>query len=505
MKLGLRSKIILSAALIIVFTTASIAATATWLYVSHHVETLQSRSSAVARSLAFQLERITSLGISVDDIVGFEEQCEEAVRSYPGVAFAQIVGPEGEILFDNRSGLAGQSIESRILLETLQRESEQVINKPMDGHYLVMSPVRNTSGSRLATVIVGFPASLVDEAVTRTLALGGLVGILVAGVGLLALYMILQRFVIRPISSLVDAVSHVRANPGDYSVRVPEQNDDELGVLVNGFNQLLGNIQEREQELILARDASDKANRMKSDFLAAMSHDLRTPMHAILSMNELLRGTELTDKQRRYAFNVQKAGQWLLGIINDILAFAKIEAGKLELLPAPFDLRQLVEDTLMLQEDFARSKSLELSFRVAPDLPRQMVGDGPRLMQMLTNLLSNAIKFTDSGSIHLDVIQANNCVAFSVTDTGIGIDAEKIEQLFEPFVQVATPDGHRRSGSGLGLSIVKQLAEAMGGEVGVDSAPRNGATFWFTARLEGIPNDASCENDSDLQSGSYSR
>ncbi|PAS97252.1 MAG: hypothetical protein CGU28_05695 [Candidatus Dactylopiibacterium carminicum] len=443
MKFGLRSKIILSAALMTFATTASIAITATWLYVSHHVETLQSRSSAVARSLAIQLERLAGLGIAVGDIVGFEEQCQEAVRAYPGVAFAQIVGLDGIVLFDNRPGHTGTRLQTPLLGESLQI-GELVAQRPEDGHYLVLMPVYDPAGSRVATSVVGFPSSLVEATISHTMALGGSVGLLVAGFSLLLLYKLLQHFVIKPIDALVAAMSHVRDNPGDYSVRVPEQREDEFGVLVNGFNQLLRNIEEREKELILARDASDKANRMKSDFLAAMSHDLRTPMHAILSMNELLQGTHLTDKQRRYAFNVQKAGQWLLGIINDILAFAKIEAGKLELMSSPFDLHQLVEDTVTLQEDFARSKNLGLSFRIAPDLSAQMLGDGPRLMQMLTNLISNAIKFTDAGNIHLDVMQANNCVAFSVTDTGIGIDADKVAQLFEPFVQVATPDSHRR-------------------------------------------------------------
>ncbi|MDP5240174.1 ATP-binding protein [Uliginosibacterium sp. 31-16] len=485
LKSGLRSKIIFSAAVVIVVTTGMIALAATLFFVSQQVNTLQSRSSAVARGLTVQLERITNLGIAIEDIVGFDEQCSESVRSYPGMSYTQVVRTDGTILFDSRPQHAGHKLESPILMKAMQ-QGETAPARPIDGEYVVLEPVLNASSSRVASVIVAFPRSLVDDAVVHMLLLGGGVGACVGALGLLVLFAFLRHQVIKPISALVRTVTHVRDHPGDYSVRVPPQQDDEIGLLVDGFNQLLGKMEERERELIEARDTSDKANRMKSDFLAAMSHDLRTPMHAILSMNELLRGTSLTEKQQRYSLNVHKAGQWLLGIINDILAFAKIESGKLDLLNAEFDLRQLVEDIITLQEDFAHSKKLSLTWQVAEEIPERLIGDGPRLMQMLTNLISNAIKFTEQGSVHLDVMPAHQHITFSVTDTGIGIDPAKLSLLFEPFVQVASADAQRRSGTGLGLSIVKQLAEAMGGEVGVDSSLQHGATFWFTARLRPV-------------------
>lgn len=488
LKSGLRSKIIVSAAAVILVTTATIALTATLFFVTQQVNTLQSRSSAVARSLTVQLERITNLGIAIEDIVGFDEQCAESVRTYAGMSYTQVVRTDGTILFDSRPQHAGKKLASATLMQAL-RQGEITPSRPIDGEYVVLEPVLNASGSRVAAVIVAFPRALIDDAQVHMLILGGGVGASVGTFGLLLLYVFLRRQVIKPIAALVRMVAHVHEHPGDYSVRVESRQDDEIGLLIGGFNQLLGKMEERERELIEARDASDHANKMKSDFLAAMSHDLRTPMHAILSMNELLRSTPLTEKQQRYSLNVHKAGQWLLGIINDILAFAKIESGKLELINTGFDLRQLVEDVITLQEDFAHSKKLSLTWQVAGSLPERLIGDGPRLMQMLTNLISNAIKFTEQGSVHLDVMPAHQHITFSVTDTGIGIDPAKLPLLFEPFVQVASADAQRRSGTGLGLSIVKQLAEAMGGEVGVDSSLQHGATFWFTARLR--PDDQS--------------
>jgi signal transduction histidine kinase len=494
MKLGLRSKIIFIAALVIVFVTASFALTGTLIYLSQHSEVLQSRSQAVARSLAIQIERITALGLDIHEISGFNTQCLEAVKTFPGISYARVSTPDGQILFSSQPSELGSRLVSSQLLAALQSGDART-GIDTEGSYAAIEPVHNSSGRQIANIIVAFPASEIDSKITYMLLVGISVGGSMALLGLLVLYLMLRHFVTRPISDLMRVVTHLQANPGDYSPRVAPQQDDEIGLLVNGFNRLLEKLEEREHELIEARDASDKANRMKSDFLAAMSHDLRTPMHAILSMNELLRSTPLTEKQQRYSLNVHKAGQWLLGIINDILTSSRIESGKLEVAQESFDLVQLIEDTVTLQEDFAHSKKLSLTHAIAPELPQLMIGDGPRLMQMLTNLISNAIRYTDQGIVHLDVTPLHNRVSFSVTDTGVGIDKSKLHLLFEPFVQVANADAQRRSGTGLGLSIVKQLAEAMGGEVGVDSSLKSGATFWFTAKLQPAPLPESCIAD----------
>lgn len=479
---GLRAKIILSLGVVIVVTAAMIALSATLFVGRQQIKALQSRSNAVAHSLSIQLERVANLGISVADIVGFDEQCREAVRAYPGMHYTQVITPEGKVLFDSRPGYTGRRIASSVL-EATRPTGNSTPDATVEGDFIVTDPVRDASGRQIAAVVVAFPHSLIDKAMWRMLIQGGTVGALVGAFGLLLLYVFLRRQVVKPLASLARTMAHLRENPGDYSVRAQCDQNDEIGLLVSGFNQLLDRIEARERELIEARNTSDHANKLKSDFLAAMSHDLRTPMHAILSMNELLRSTPLTDKQARFSLNIQKAGQWLLGIINDILTFAKIESGKLELIHGEFDLRQLIGETVALQEDVAQGKKLQLTWHIAEDIPEKLIGDAPRLMQMLTNLISNALKFTTQGSVHVDVMRTHQHFSFSVTDTGVGIDQGKLSLLFEPFVQVASADALRRSGTGLGLSIVKQLAEAMGGEVGVDSSLQKGATFWFTAQL----------------------
>lgn len=486
MILGLRTKILLIAGIVFVTICIGITWTVSSYYSATYAETLQSRSLAVAKSLALQMERITGLGIQIESVVGFEEQCVEVVRAYPNIDAAMILSPQGTVLFHSDNGQIGSLAPTQELIHSLNR-GEFTLKLADVGEYLAVEPIFAPDGSQIASAVVSFSQRYIDTGLNRLRFSMLAIGACIALFGLLILTLMLDHFIMCPIKGLMKVIHHLRANPGDYSRRVETLGrQDEIGAMIDGVNQLLGEIQLREAELIQAKEMSDHANKSKSVFLAAMSHDLRTPMHAILSMNELMLSTQLNDRQRRFTHNIEKAGRWLLGIINDILEFAKIESGKLELLVNEFDLHLLIDDVVGLQEEIARGKKLTLSHSISPGVPRRVIGDGPRLMQILTNLISNAIRYTDQGNVLVEVLHAGSHTVFSVTDTGIGIDPEKIHLLWEPFVQVAAADGQRRSGTGLGLSIVKQLAEAMGGSVGVDTSPGNGATFWFTARLEAV-------------------
>ncbi len=254
-------------------------------------------------------------------------------------------------------------------------------------------------------------------------------------------------------------------------------------------------LKRRNQQLL---DAIAHANRLaaearqasiaKSQFLANMSHELRTPMNGVIGMAELLLDTDLDQGQREHIATIRNSADSLLMLVNDILDFSKIEAGKLTLEPIPFNLRTALEQIVELHAQVARTKGLELSFAYAPDVPRRLVGDPGRIRQVVTNFLSNAIKFTEHGRILIKVVGEENrgrvaTLRISVEDHGIGIAPDKREVIFQSFTQADTSTTRKYGGTGLGLAICKQIAQLMGGQVGVESELDRGSTFWLRLTL----------------------
>jgi len=348
-----------------------------------------------------------------------------------------------------------------------------------------------------------------------------LVSLLIGALGtasatVLALRM--SRDITRPLSSLLGGVN--RMAQGKLETRIPTQSTGELAELENGFNRMAAELQSSHEAMFkvnvnlelqvahrtqqlkdrnlaleglsktdqLSRAQAEAANTAKSQFLANMSHEIRTPMNGIIGMTHLALQTPLDARQRNYLENVETAAKGLLAVINDILDFSKIEAGKVSFEQIDFQLEDVLYGVTDLAVIKAQKKGLELLFRIDAQVPHAMVGDPLRLRQILTNLVDNAIKFTEHGEVTVSIstVSADADSAelrFAVSDTGVGLDAAQISRLFTAFTQADNSTTRKYGGSGLGLTICKQLVELMSGQMDVQSEPGVGSTFFFTARF----------------------
>ncbi|MDP4302827.1 response regulator [Leptothrix discophora] len=291
--------------------------------------------------------------------------------------------------------------------------------------------------------------------------------------------------ILRDVTARVQAEQEIRALNATLEERVAHRTAE--------LSQANARLLEQETELREAKAAAENSSRLKADFLANMSHEIRTPLNAVIGLGHLALKSATDERQRDYLRKIGQSSQQLLGLINDILDFSKIEANKLDIEHIDFQLSKVLDDFSTLIAQRAANKGLELIFTVGRDVPDHLVGDPLRLSQMLLNYGNNAVKFTEQGEIELKVIRLRPAppqtedgevvLRFELRDTGIGLTPEQRAGLFQSFHQADSSTSRRYGGTGLGLAIVSRLAELMGGEVGVDSAPGQGSTFWLTARF----------------------
>ena len=403
----------------------------------------------------------------------------KGIGAIRGLTHARVASPDGTTVFQFGHGIlvSGRGNESLFSLRTT----------PID---LAITHAGRTIG-RLTLIA---DISELSRVLRRNLEAALLVALSSVGIGLL-LARRLQTSIVLPLRELTEAMREVRDSKSFERV-VPRTSADETGTLVDSFNGMLREIHQRDtaltehragleatielrtHDLAAAAREADRANAAKSDFLATMSHEIRTPMNGMLVMAELLAADDLGPRARRHCEVILRSGQTLLSIINDILDLSKIESGHLTLEKVPVDLATIVDDVVALFAERAGSKKLELAAYMAPGVPAVVEGDPIRLTQILSNLVNNALKFTETGGvlIRLEPAAAGG-IALSVNDTGIGIAADKLATIFEPFTQAEQSTSRRFGGTGIGLTICRRLAGAMGGDLTVESKAGSGATF----------------------------
>jgi signal transduction histidine kinase/CheY-like chemotaxis protein len=419
---------------------------------------------------------INSAAALAFNVRGSAEDILASLRAQPHVATATIFAADGKVF----ARYERRGLERPVVQPPLQEQ----------GHYFdpgalhVFEPIRRGEEA-LGTVYIQADLGELRSRLNRFV----LIVAIIMGGCLIVTFVVssrLQRVVSRPILHLAEVETRVRQQK-DYGIRAVKESQDELGLLIDGFNEMLTQIQRRDAELTVAKDLAEEANRTKSGFLATMSHELRTPLNAILGYSEMLMETTEEAGHLDYTPDLQRinaAGRHLLALINDILDLSKIEAGKVDLLLETFPVDAMIRDVLTTVRPLIDTNTNTLTITVAGDVG-SMRADLTRVRQILFNLLSNASKFTNHGTVSFsasrEMTDGAEWIQFCVGDTGIGMTPEQMGRLFQTFSQADASTSRRYGGTGLGLVISRRLSRLMGGDIFAESVEGRGSTF--TVRL----------------------
>jgi signal transduction histidine kinase/CheY-like chemotaxis protein len=473
--------------LVITMTTSTVSLlVASIAFVLYDIEAFKRKMASDLSTAAEGVGYNSTAALQFGDVAGLETALG-ALRAYPHIVSAYMLDPAGKLLEADRP--EGGKVYSAYQRDpgvpqapTLHPQGYAFSggNRILPEEILVYHPIVK-DGEKLGTVFI---RSDMGELQERLDDFARIVAVVILGASLVALLLStrLQGLISKPILYLADIENRVTRDK-DYTLRARKDTEDELGMLIDGFNEMLVQIQQRDGDLTVAKEAAEQANRTKSAFLANMSHELRTPLNAIIGYSEMLQEEATDVGQDDFVPDLQKihsAGKHLLALINDILDLSKIEAGKMELYLETFDVRNLIEEVKATIHPLIEKNSNTLVMKTAPDVGT-MHADVTRVRQVLFNLLSNASKFTDHGDVTIETLRevraGEDWIVIRVADSGIGMTPDQLGKLFQAFTQADSSTSRKYGGTGLGLVICRRFCQMMGGDVSVTSDYGHGSVF----------------------------